>query len=494
MSVPSALVVIGEHTTPSSSTETFQLFNPSTEAALTEVAQCNAADVDRAVAAASTAQVAWWRMSPDERSTHLLAWADRIMAEGEDLGRLDTLSVGRPIRDTVKTSDYVARLIRYWAGMMDKFRNTQLPVAPGHLVYTRREPLGVVAVLLPWNGPAPGFAERVVPALACGNAVVAKPSELSPLSAIRLAEMALEAGMPAGLVNVVTGDGRTGGVLSRHPGVTGISFTGSLEGGRAVNRAAAETLKKVTLELGGKSPNIVFADADLEAALAGTTWGVFFNSGQVCVAGTRLLVERCIVDEFVGRLHDLSSQLVVGDPFDPRTHMGPLASATQHDRVHRYVSLGLEEGAHLIEGSGVEAALPESGYYVRPTIFTDVSPTSRLAQEEVFGPVLSVIPFDDETEVVRIANDTRYGLSANVWTSNIGRMLRIVEELDVGNVWGNTKQLSHPAMPFGGFKQSGLGNAGGDEAIEANTQVKAVAIRFDSGAPAPSWDDIAEPV
>jgi aldehyde dehydrogenase (NAD+)/5-carboxymethyl-2-hydroxymuconic-semialdehyde dehydrogenase len=318
--------------------------------------------------------------------------------------------------------------------------------------------------------------------------VVAKPSELSPLSALRLAELALEVGLPPGLVNVVTGAAETGAIVAAHPGVTGISFTGSREAGRSVGVTAAAGFKQVVLELGGKSPNIIFGDADLDRAIRGSVWGVFFNSGQVCCAGTRLLVERSIADEVVDRLAAAASQLQVGDPNDPATHLGPLASSAQMERVGGYLAAGAAAGLRV---AGAPRTLPERGYYAPPTIYCDVDPGSDMAQQEVFGPVLSVIPFDSDAEASEVANAVPYGLSATVWTSDISRMLSLSERLEVGSVWGNTKQLYHPAMPFGGFKDSGVGNAGGDSAIEANTRVKVVALRYAESAADPGWDDVA---
>jgi acyl-CoA reductase-like NAD-dependent aldehyde dehydrogenase len=464
------------------------LIDPATEEAFGVASDCGRAEVDEAVVAATAAQRTWAAMDPTERGRLLGAWADRIELEGPALGLLDTRTVGRPVRDTRQDAAGVAGMVRYWAGMVDKLRGTQLPVAQGHLVYTRREPLGVVGILLPWNGPASGFAERVAPALACGNAVVAKPSELSPLSAIRLAELALEVGLPPGLVNVVTGAAETGAMVAAHPGITGISFTGSRDAGRSVGVAAAAGFKQVVLELGGKSPNIIFADADLDRAIRGSLWGVFFNTGQVCCAGTRLLVERGVADEVVERLAAAAAQLQVGDPNDPATHMGPLASRQQLERVGGFLAAGAAAGLRV---AGAPRALPERGYYVPPTIYCDVDPGSDLAQQEVFGPVLSVIPFDSDADALTIANAVPYGLAATIWTRDISRMLSLAERLDVGSVWGNTKQLFHPAMPFGGFKDSGVGNAGGDCAIEANTRVKVVAVRHDEGARDPGWDDLA---
>jgi acyl-CoA reductase-like NAD-dependent aldehyde dehydrogenase len=351
-----------------------------------------------------------------------------------------------------------------------------------------RDPLGVSGVILPWNGPVQGFVGRVAAALACGNGVVVKPSEFSPLSALRLAQFTLAAGMPEGLVNVLTGDGRVGATLAAHPDVDGISFTGSVPTGRKVNQAAASTFKKVVLEMGGKSPNIVFADADLDQALRGTIWGVFYNTGQVCCAGTRLIIERSIASDFVARLKEKAGQVRVGDPMDPSVHIGPIVCKKQYDRVQSYLEIGRAE-ARVELGGGRPSSLPgDTGFYVEPTIFTEAIPSMRISREEIFGPVLTVLEFDDEEEALELANDVEYGLSANIWTQDSGRLLRMAERVEAGTVWCNTARLYDPALPFGGYKNSGLGNASGEGAIEGNTKLKRVSVRFDPRAAAPGWN------
>jgi acyl-CoA reductase-like NAD-dependent aldehyde dehydrogenase len=329
------------------------------------------------------------------------------------------------------------------------------------------------------------LCNRVAPALACGDGVVVKPSEWSPMSAGLLAELAVEAGMPAGLLNVVLGDGHVGAALVEHRDVGGVSFTGSVATGRAIARAAAG--KTITMEMGGKSANIVFADADLETAVDAAVWGVFANTGQVCCAGTRLIVERSIADDFVARVAERSARLRVGNPLDPHTQLGPVASKAQYDRVTRYLGDAVSGGARMATGGGRPADAGQVGYYIAPTVVCDVNPASSIVGEEIFGPVLTVQQFYDEAEAVGLANDSRYGLAANIWTENSGRMLRVADRLEVGTVWGNTSRVMDPALPFGGFKDSGVGNAYGDAAVQGLTRLKRVSVRYETDAPVPRW-------
>ena len=468
-----------------SGNDSFDLVNPATAEVIAQVASSDEEQLDGAVDAAHVAQREWARLAPEQRAARLWKWGEFVRAEGETLAATDTLTMGRPLRDTVREAPGIADRIPYWAGVADKITGMQLPIAPGHLSYTVREPLGVVGVIIPWNGPMGMFVGRVAAALACGNGVVAKPSELTPLSALRLAELTVEAGIPAGLVNVVTGDGALGALLAAHPRVQGLSFTGSVATGRKVATLAAPTFKRVVLELGGKAPTVVFADADLGAAARGTAWGVFSNSGQACVATSRLLVERSVHDEMIERVVELARGLKVGDPNDPTVNLGPLASRRQHERVCDYLELGLAERARPAVG-GERREGP--GFYIEPTVFVDVEPGMRIAQEEIFGPVLSVIPFDDEEHATELANQVEYGLSANIWTRDVGRMLRMAERIDAGTIWGNTARLLHPGLPFGGFKDSGLGNASGEGAIEGNTRLKRVSILYGADQHGPEWE------
>ncbi|MDT4946187.1 MAG: (Z)-2-((N-methylformamido)methylene)-5-hydroxybutyrolactone dehydrogenase [Pseudonocardiales bacterium] len=464
---------------------TFPSIDPATEAVIAQIARSSPEQVDVAVMAAAAAQREWAGRSADRRASALWRWGELILAAGDELARLDTYDIGRPIGESSTDPAACARATRYWAGMAEQIRGDQLPTTPGHLSYTVREPIGVVAIILPWNGPMLSLCNRVAPALACGNGVVVKPSEWSPMSAGLLAELAVEAGMPAGLLNVVLGDGGVGAALVEHRGVGAVSFTGSVPTGRAIARAAAG--KTITMELGGKSPNIVVADADLETAADAAVWGVFANTGQVCCAGTRLIVERGIADDFVARVAERSALLRVGNPLDPRTQLGPVASKTQYDRVNRYLDDAVSGGARMATGGGRPAGAGDVGYYVAPTVVCDVAPDSSIVAEEIFGPVLTVQQFDDEAEAVGLANDSRYGLAANIWTENSGRMLRVAQRLEVGTVWGNTSRVMDPALPFGGFKDSGVGNAYGDAAIQGLTRLKRVSVRYETDSPVPRW-------
>jgi acyl-CoA reductase-like NAD-dependent aldehyde dehydrogenase len=477
--------VAGDYAAPAGG-DTFSLVNPADGRPFAEVAASDRAQVDDAVAAAREAQRAWARIAPEQRGALLWHWGELVREEAERLGRADTQTMGRPLRDTVREAPGIANRIRYWAGMADKIAGRQIPISPSHLSYTVREPLGVVGVIVPWNGPMGTFVGRVSVSLACGNGVVVKPSEISPLSALRIAELTVAAGMPPGLVNVITGDGRTGALLAEHPDVDGLSFTGSVATGRRVATLAAPTFKNVVLELGGKAPNIVFADADLDAAVRGAVWGVFANSGQACCATTRLLVERPVLAEVVERLTALTARLRVGDPLDPEVHLGPLASERQFDRVREYLDVAEQECARVVTGAPSTGS--KDGYYVSPTLLVDVEPGARVAREEIFGPVLAVLPFEGEEEALALANAVDFGLSANIWTRDVGRMLRLAGQLEAGTIWGNTARLLHPALPFGGFKDSGLGNASGDGAIEANTRLKRVSILYGADAHGPEWD------
>jgi aldehyde dehydrogenase (NAD+) len=421
-------------------------------------------------------------MDGQDRARILRRVADGIRARAEDLGLLDTLDAGRPIRDTrSKDTERAARIFEYFAGVTDRIRGAQIPAQPGHLNYTRYEPYGVVGAIIPWNYPLTTRATKVAPALATGNAVVLKPAEQTPLSALLMAEVAHEAGLPAGLLNVLNGHGRdTGQAIVDHPGVPKITFTGSTDVGRRIGRACGESLKGVTLELGGKTANTVFADADLDAAADAAVFTAFMNQGQTCTAGTRLLLHESIAETFLDRVRDRMERVVVGDPLQTTTHLGPVVSAAQFERVRDYLRAGVEDGARLLTGGGRPTGAPDGGYFVEPAVFTGVDPGMRIAREEIFGPVLSVLRFGDEEEAVALANGTPYGLAATVWTRDAGRLHRLAERMQAGIVWANTVHTLHPGSPYGGYKQSGVGTEMGVEAVNHLMRLKTVWVGTDT--------------
>jgi aldehyde dehydrogenase (NAD+) len=460
--------------------KTFETVNPATEEVLAVVAEADAADVDLAVAAARRAfdDGPWPRMRARDRGRLLYKLAELIDRERTDLAVLESLDNGKPIVETRAVDVPSAiEVFAYYAGWADKLGGETIPQSEGFFTYTMREPHGVCGQIIPWNFPLLMAAWKLAPALACGNTCVLKPAEQTPLSALRLAELVREAGFPDGVVNVLPGFGPTAGAaIVRHPHVDKIAFTGSTEIGRTIQREAAGTLKSVSLELGGKSPNIVFADADLEAAVEGALRGVFFNQGEVCCAGSRLLVEAPVRDRFVEALARRAARIRVGDPLDERTEMGAQISEEQFDKILGYIDAGKRAGARLVTGG--QRARPR-GYFVQPTVFDDVSSDMRIAREEIFGPVVATMTFRDLDEAIRIGNDTRYGLAAAVWTRDVKKAHRAVRALRAGTVWVNTYNAFDAAMPFGGYKESGIGRELGRHALDLYTQTKSVWVALD---------------
>ena len=469
-------LIIDGRRVPAASGQYFETLDPATEQLVARVAAGDVADVDAAVRAARAAlQGPWGRMRASERGELMLRFADRIRAHAEELIELESLDSGKPVSG-IRRQDMPAVLdtLTYYAGWADKVNGQVIPARTDALTYTVREPIGVVGVIVPWNFPLMIAMWKIAPALACGCTIVLKPAELTPLTALRLGELALEAGIPAGVLNVVPGFGATAGAaLVNHADVDKVTFTGSPAVGRQILRGAAGNLKRVTLELGGKSANIIFADANLEAAVKAASAGIFFNAGQVCSAGSRILAQDAIYDEVVERLRERAQAVRIGNPRDRATTMGPLVSDVQMKRVQDYIDVGQREGARLITGG---TRVGERGYFLRPTVFADVGHEMRISQEEIFGPVASVVRFSDEDHALRMANGTRYSLAAGVWSADIGRVHRIVRRLKAGTVWVNTFGPTDVRLPWGGNGDSGFGREHGDIALQNFTEPKAVWI------------------
>ncbi|MDJ0366546.1 aldehyde dehydrogenase family protein [Hymenobacter sp. H14-R3] len=474
---PKSLLIDGQWV-PAVSGKTFAPLNPATAEVLTHVALADKEDIDLAVQAARRAfeHPSWAGIGPHERERFLGRIADLMETHAEELATIETLNNGMPLAVSRWLVAEAAKVFRYYSGWPTKIQGNTNPIDPTGFAYTLREPLGVCGAIIPWNGPLFAASWKIAPAIACGNTVVIKPSELTPLSLLRLGELLLEAGLPAGVVNIVPGQGSgAGNALVEHPDVNKIAFTGSTAIGKQILQASATTLKKVTLELGGKSPTIIFPDADLNKAIAAAAMGFTQGSGQGCVCGTRVFIHESIYEEVAARIVQIVKKLILGPGLDPATQIGPITNAKQFQKIKDYIAIGMEEGCTLAAG-GSQAGT--EGYFIQPTVFTHVTNGMRLTQEEIFGPVGVLISFQDEADAVFQSNDVQYGLSASVWTKDISRAHRVARALQAGSVWVNTIFEMDAIFPFGGYKQSGLGREMGEEAITAYTQVKSVVVRY----------------
>ncbi len=470
----------GAFTAPRSGAR-LDVINPATEEVVAQVPEAGSAEVDAAVAAARRAfdEGPWKESSAQDRGRILLRLADIVRQHAPALAELETINSGKPISESEGDLDDVATCFEYYGGLATKIQGDVLPVPDRAISLALREPVGVAAQIIPWNYPLLMAAWKLAPAICAGCTSVLKPAEQTPLTILELARHFEEAGLPPGVVNIVIGTGRAGAALVAHRDVDKIAFTGSAEVGKAIMRSAADTLKKISLELGGKSPNVIFADADFEASVDGALFGLFLNQGEVCSAGSRILVQRPVYQRVLDAMVEKAKRIAVGPPLDPDTKMGPLISLAQFERVRRYQDLGRREAKLALGGGDAKAAAGGRGYFVQPTIFYDVDNRARIAQEEIFGPVAAVIPFDTDADAIRIANDTRYGLAAAVWTRDIFRALKTVKALRAGIVWVNHMQPTYVEAPWGGYKQSGFGRELGRWGVEEYLQVKQVHINLD---------------
>ncbi|MGE0606206.1 MAG: aldehyde dehydrogenase family protein [Pirellulales bacterium] len=468
---------IGGRWTPAVSGKTFETINPSSEEVIAQVAEGDAADVDLAVQAARNAleHGPWSKLDARDRGRVMNRLADLIEEDAAELTALESLDNGKPIRDA-RGADLPLTVdcLRYYAGYADKIHGQTIPVRGNYFTYTRREPVGVVGQIIPWNFPMLMAAWKWGPALAAGCTIVMKPAEQTPLTCLRMARLAQKAGIPDGVINVVPGYGPTAGAaIVKHPGVDKVAFTGEHRTAQIIMRDASQTLKRLTFELGGKSPNIVFADSDLDAAAAGAHFGLYFNQGQCCCAGSRVFVEEKIYDKFIDKISSMNKVRKLGDPLDPATEQGPQVDQAQFDKILHYIDLGKQEGAKCLTGG---KRFGDRGYYIEPTLFTDVQDNMQIATDEIFGPVMSVLKFKSVDEIVDRANNTFYGLAAAVWTRDIGKAHHLAAKIKAGTVWINCYDVFDAAAPFGGFKMSGLGRELGEKGLEAYTETKTVTV------------------
>jgi len=464
---------------PSASGRRFATVNPSTGETLAEIAEAGPEDLDRAVAAARAAFESgpWASMKPRQRGKILLRAAERLQSRADELGRVETLDNGKPVFEASKIDmPAAAECLAYFGEYADKLYGETYPGRTDAMLLTLREPVGVVGAITPWNFPLLQAMWKIAPALALGNTVVLKPASVTPLTALLFAELLAEAGLPPGAFNVVPGPGAlVGQAMAEHPGIDKVSFTGETETGKSILRAAAGTVKRVSMELGGKSPNVVFADADLEAAARGAINAIFYGKGELCSAGSRLLVEESIHDALVEKVVERAKKMVPGDPLDPKTRLGSLVSEKQRENVARYVERGRSEGARLVAG-GNRVSVNGKGAFFEATVFDGVDPTMTIAREEIFGPVLATLTFRDEADAVAVGNSTIYGLAAAVWSRDVKKAVRTAKALKAGTVWVNTYNFYDPGLPFGGYKQSGFGRERGPHALNEYTQVKSIWI------------------